>query len=66
MSQKQAGKPYWEMTTAGLAEATNEFDKEFMADQAQPLMESMQARWERAKLKGLLAAEGEDETKQLR
>src|SRR5437868_5246136 len=31
MTRKPAAKPYWEMTTPELAEATAEFDKEFVA-----------------------------------
>ncbi len=51
MSRKAPGKPYWEMTTAELREATKEFDAEFVADQAKPLTPSLQTRWERAKVK---------------
>jgi hypothetical protein len=34
MSRKKAAKPYWEMTTEELREATKEFDEEFVADKA--------------------------------
>ena len=49
MSRKKVAKPYWDMTTEELQEATKEFDTEFVADQAQPLTPLMQARWQRAK-----------------
>ena len=32
MSRKKNAKPYWEMTTAELREATKEFDEEFVAE----------------------------------
>ena len=32
MSRKVPAKPYWEMTTKELREATQEFDEEFVAD----------------------------------
>jgi hypothetical protein len=51
MSRKRPSKPYWNMTTEELREATREFDQEFVADKAQPLTPEMQARWERAKAK---------------
>jgi hypothetical protein len=51
MSRKPKIKPYWEMTTEELREATKEFDEEFVADKAQRLTPSMRARWERAKAK---------------
>ena len=31
-ASENASKPYWEMTTAELREATKEFDREFMGD----------------------------------
>src|SRR5262249_53170134 len=49
MSRKKPVKPYWEMTTEELREATKEFDEEFVADKARPLTPQMQARWERAR-----------------
>ena len=53
MKKKQsATKPYWEMTTAELREATKEFDEEFVGDKARPLSPEMKARWEAAKAKG--------------
>jgi len=48
MSRKRAVKPYWEMPTAELREATKEFDEAFVAEQARPLTPPMEARWERA------------------
>ncbi|HEY3323716.1 MAG TPA: hypothetical protein VGP72_24900 [Planctomycetota bacterium] len=44
-------KPYWEMTTAELAEATKEFDEEFVIDKCRPLSPEMRKRWEKAKRK---------------
>ena len=32
MTPKRNAKPYWEMSTQELAEATKEFDVEFVAD----------------------------------
>ena len=51
MRSKPAQKPYWEMTTRELAEATKEFDKPFAADTFKPLSPEMRERWERAKRK---------------
>jgi hypothetical protein len=39
------------MTARELAEATKEFDREFIIDTFKPLTPEMQARWERAKRK---------------
>jgi hypothetical protein len=50
MSRKPA-KPYWEMTTDELRDATREFDEEFVAEKAKPLTPQLQARRERAKRK---------------
>ena len=58
MSRKPAAKPYWEMTTDELREATKEFDEEFVADKAKPLTRQMQARWERARRKPRQADNG--------
>ncbi|HEV3079587.1 MAG TPA: hypothetical protein VGY66_07400 [Gemmataceae bacterium] len=49
MSRKKSVKPYWEMTTKELTEATREFNEEFVADKARPLTPQMQLRWQRAK-----------------
>lgn len=51
-------KPYWEMTTRELAEATKEFDTEFVADTFAPLSPEMRVRWERAKRKAGRPKEG--------
>ena len=37
MKNKKPSKPYWEMTTAELREATKQFDEEFVGDKARPL-----------------------------
>jgi hypothetical protein len=58
MSRKQPAKPYWEMTTEELKEATREFDEEFVADKARPLTPEMQARWERARTRRPRAEDG--------
>src|SRR5882672_9448470 len=52
MKNKKPSKPYWEMTTPELREATKQFDEEFVGDKARPLTPEMKARWERAKAKG--------------
>ena len=48
---KAAGrrKPWDQMTTAELAEATKEFDEEFVIDRTRPMNAAERARWERAK-----------------
>src|SRR5882724_8512696 len=58
MSRKSSVKPYWEMTTEELREATKEFDEEFVADKAKPLTPAMKAQWERAKAKPPRAEDG--------
>src|SRR5436305_1283119 len=40
-------KPYWEMTTAELREATKQYDRTRLAA-PKPLSPAMKARWERA------------------
>ena len=54
-------KPYWEMNTKELAEATAEFNEEFVADKAKPMTPEMRARWKKAKAKlaGENAGDGE-------
>ena len=52
MRTKKATKPYWEMTTEELREATKQFDEEFVGDKARPLTPKMKALWEKAKAKG--------------
>ena len=44
-----AAKPYWEMTTAELAEATRQFDQPNVIDQSRELTPAERARWEKAK-----------------
>src|SRR5262249_18197388 len=61
MSRKRPAKPYWEMTTEELREATKEFDEEFVADRAKPLTPEMRARWERARAKPPRAEDGKGE-----
>ena len=58
MSRKKPSKPYWEMTTKELREATAEFDEEFVADKGRPMTPEMQRRWERAKAKRSSAKNG--------
>lgn len=61
MKSKRPSKPYWEMTTEELQEATKQFDEEFVGDKARPLSPEMRARWERAKAKGEPPANGKAE-----
>ncbi len=58
MSREKNTKPYWEMTTEELREATKQFDEEFVADRAKPMTPEMEARWERAKAKSPSASDG--------
>jgi hypothetical protein len=44
-------KPYWEMTTKELAEATKQFDAPFVADQSRPLTPAEREQWRRVKRK---------------
>jgi hypothetical protein len=44
-------KPYWEMTTKELAEATAPFDEPFVADRSRPLTPAERERWNRVKRK---------------
>jgi hypothetical protein len=60
MSKKKQ-KPYWEMTTEELREATKEFDEEFVFERTKPLSPEMKARWEAAKAKGEPPANSEAE-----
>jgi len=48
---KKRSKPITEMNADELAEATAEFDQEFVADTFSPLTEEQRARWERIKRK---------------
>lgn len=61
MSRKRNAKPYWEMTTEELREATKEFDEEFVFERSKPLTPEMKARWERAKAKLPRTEDGETE-----
>ncbi len=61
MSKKSNTKPYWEMTTAELREATKEFDEEFVFERTKPMSPKMKARWERAKAKGEEGTNGKSE-----
>ncbi len=45
-------KPYQQMTTAELRQATKEFDKEFVGDTFRPPMPAERARLERARKRG--------------
>ena len=44
-------KPYWQMSTGELREATAEFDDEFVAEAAKPMSPQMRRRWQRARAK---------------
>ena len=44
-------KPYWEMTTAELREATKEFDREFIGDTFGPPTPEQRKQFEKAKRK---------------
>jgi hypothetical protein len=48
-------KPYWEMNGKELAEATKEFDQEFIADKARPLNAADKALFLRAEKKAAAA-----------
>jgi hypothetical protein len=49
---KKGTKPYWEMTTDELAEATKEFDKPLAPGRMRALTKEERARWERAQKAG--------------
>ena len=51
MKSRKKQKPYWEMTTAELGEATKEFDEHFAFQRTKPLTPKMRAMWEKAKAK---------------
>jgi len=44
-------KPYWEMTSKELAEATKQFDEPFVVDQSRPLTPAERKQWKRLKRK---------------
>jgi hypothetical protein len=48
---KKNTKPYSQMTTRELAEATAEFDKEFIIDSCRPMTPAERAQWEKARRK---------------
>lgn len=60
MKQKKQ-KPYWEMTTAELREATKEFDEEFVFEKSRPLTAVERELWEQVKAKGEPPANGKAE-----
>lgn len=49
--QKTPAKPFWKMNSKELAEATAEFDREFIGDTFGPPPQEALARWKRAKRK---------------
>jgi hypothetical protein len=51
-TKASAPKPYWEMNTAELREATKEFDQEFVGDTFRSATPKEQARFERARKRG--------------
>jgi hypothetical protein len=51
MSRRKPAKPYWEMTTEELREATKRFDEEFVADEAKPMSSHLRRRWQRCRAK---------------
>lgn len=61
MKTKKPSKPYWEMTTAELREATKQFDEEFVGDKGRPLTPEEQALWEQVKAKGVSSENGNSE-----
>jgi hypothetical protein len=58
MKKKNSPKPYWEMTGKELAEATREFDQEFVIDKCTPLSAKMRARWQKAQRKSAKSDNG--------
>jgi hypothetical protein len=61
MTRKQTPKPYWEMTTAELREATKQFDEPFVAEKSRPLTAEEQALWESVKAQPSGAENGQTE-----
>ena len=47
--KRKLKKPYWEMTTEELAEATKEFDKPIPLSKFRPMSTVERKRWEQAK-----------------
>jgi len=60
MSRKRTAKPYWQMNQQELAEATAEFDEEFVMDKFGPAPPEELARLEAARCKGPLAKKDRD------
>jgi hypothetical protein len=58
MTRKKPQKPYQLMTTEELAEATAEFDKEFVCDSFGPMTPEQEAQWRRAQVKGTRRSNG--------
>ncbi len=58
MKPKKHQKPYWEMTTAELSEATRQFDEEFVAAKSRPLTPQEHVLWDEVKAKGPVTANG--------
>ena|SRR5437879_5123957 len=58
MKRKRPAKPYWEMTTDELREATKQFDEEFVADKSRPLTAREQALWNEMRTKEPTASNG--------
>ena len=58
MKPKRKPKPYWELTTDELRQATKQFDEEFIADKSRPLTPAEQELWQRVKSKGSATANG--------
>lgn len=48
---RKPSKPYWEMTTKELAEATKHFDREFVVDEFRPMTPEERAEWQRIQRK---------------
>jgi hypothetical protein len=51
-AKASVSKPYWEMNTTELREATKEFDKEFVGDTFRPTTPEEKSRFERARKRG--------------
>ena len=51
-AKTSASKPYWEMNTAELREATKQFDQEFVGDTFRSATPQEKARFERARKRG--------------
>jgi hypothetical protein len=48
----RSAKKYWEMNKTELAQATKEFDQEFISDKARPMTAPQRAREQRARRRG--------------